>query len=95
MAQRSYPIPDQTIPSFGYEDNLEDLREFVSLVESLGISVTRTRIARYQSYYEALLEGTGDEEKIFQGISGKKFDNPQDNQLYVLREVHELTGQHA
>lgn len=90
MAQSSYPIPNQTLPSLGYEDNLEDLRKFVLLVESLGINVTGTRIARYQSYYEALIEGTGDEEKIFQGISGEKFDNPQDTRLYVLREVHEL-----
>ncbi|MCX5819730.1 MAG: hypothetical protein NT047_07450 [Deltaproteobacteria bacterium] len=90
MSQSSYLIPNQTLPSLGYEDNLDDLREFAALVESLGINVAGTRIARYQSYYKSLLEGTGNEEKIFQGISGRKFDNPQDTRLYVLREVHEL-----
>jgi len=90
MAKSSYPIPNQTIPGLSYEAHLGDLREFVSLVESLGINVSGTRIARYQSYYEALVEGTDDEERIFQGISGRRFDNPLDTQLYVLREVHEI-----
>ena len=90
MVEKSYPIPTQTLPALTYETNLEDLRGFALLVESLGINVSGTRIARYQRYYEALVEGTDDEEKIFQGISGKKFNNPLDMQLYVLREVHEI-----
>lgn len=90
MADRSYPIPNQTLPGLNYEANLEDLKEFILLVESLGINVSGTRIARYKSYYEALAGGTDDEERIFQGISGKKFNNPQDLELYVLREVHEI-----
>lgn len=90
MAERSYPIPNQEIPALSYEAHLEDLKEFILLVESLGINVAGTRIARYQSYYEALVEGTDDEERIFRGISGKKFDNPHDLKLYVLREVHEI-----
>lgn len=90
MAERSYPIPNQEIPGLSYEVHLEDLKKFISLVESLGINVAGTRIARYQSYYEALVEGTADEEKIFQGISGRKFDNPHDLKLYVLREAHEI-----
>ena len=51
MANRKYQIPNQEILSLSYEANLEDLREFVSLVKSLGINVSGTRIARYQSYY--------------------------------------------
>jgi len=89
MAERSYPIPTQTLPTLSYKTHLEDLREFVLLVESLGINVSGTRIARYQDYYEALVEGT-DEERIFQGISGKIFKNRLDLELYVLREVHEI-----
>ncbi len=90
MTERSYQIPNQEIPGLSYEAHLGDLKEFISLVESLGINVAGTRIARYQSYYEAIVEGTADEERIFQGISGKKFDNPYDLKLYVLREVHEI-----
>ncbi len=91
MAKSRYPIPNQEMPGLNYEDHLDDLREFVLLVESLGIKISGTRIARYQSYYQALVEGLDDDEKIFQGISGKIFDNPKtDIQLYVLREVHEL-----
>ena len=89
MAERSYPIPTQTLPALSYKTHLEDLREFVLLVESLGINVTGTRIARYKAYYEALVDGT-DEERIFQGISGKIFKNRLDLELYVLREVHEI-----
>lgn len=90
MAERSYPIPNQEIPGLSYEATLEDLKEFVSLVESLDINVAGTRIARYQSYYEALVKGSHDEDRIFQGISGRKFDSPLDLRLYVLREVHEI-----
>jgi hypothetical protein len=90
MVERSYPIPNQALPGLSYEAHLEDLREFVLLAESLGINVSGTRIARYQSYYEALVEGTDDEERIFQGISGKEFDNPLDLRLYVIREVDEI-----
>ena len=90
MAERSYPIPNQEIPGLNYEDHLDDLKEFILLVESLGIKVSGTRIARYQSYYESLVEGSHDEDRIFQGISGKKFNNPQDLELYVLREAHEI-----
>jgi len=90
MAERSYPIPNQEIPGLSYEATQEDLREFVLLMESLGIKVSGTRIARYQNYYEALVKGSHDEDRIFQGISGRKFDSPLDLRLYVLREVHEL-----
>lgn len=90
MTESSYPIPNQTLPSLSYETTLEDLKEFILLVEFLGINVSGTRIARYQSYYEALVKGTNEEEKIFQGISGKNFDSPLDLQLYVLREAHEI-----
>lgn len=90
MAENSYPIPNQEVPSLSEKAHLEDLREFIILAESLGIKVSSTRITRYQSYYEALVVGTNDEERIFQGISGKKFNSPLDLQLYVLREVHEI-----
>ncbi len=90
MAKSSYPIPNQTLPSLSYETTLEDLKEFILLVESLGINVSGTRIVRYQSYYEALLEGSNEEERIFQGISGRNFNSSLDFELYVLREVHEM-----
>lgn len=90
MAESRYQIPNQTLPGLSYESHLEDLKEFALLMESLGINVSGTRIARYQSYYEALVEGTDNAEKIFQGVTGKKFNNPSDLQLYVLREVHEI-----
>ena len=91
MVESRYPIPNQEIPGLNYEEHLDDLRQFVLLVESLGIKISGTRIARYRSYYEALVEGLDDEEKVFQGICGKIFDNPKiDIHLYVLREVHEL-----
>ena len=90
MAERRYPILNQTLPLLSSEAHLEDLKEFILLVESLGIKVPGTRIARYQNYYEARVKGTHDEDRIFQGISGKNFDNPLDLELYVLREVHEL-----
>lgn len=89
MAGSSYPIPKQAVPSLSRKDHLEDLKEFILLTESLGIKVSGTRISRYIVYYEALVEGYV-EEKIFQGISEKTFNNPIDLQLYVLREVHEI-----
>jgi hypothetical protein len=89
MAGRSYPIPNQTVPILSRKDHLEDLKEFIFLTESLGIKVSGTRISRYVSYYEALVQGY-EEERLFQGISGTKFNNPGDLQLYVLREVHEM-----
>jgi len=42
MAERSYPIPNQEIPALSYEAHLEDLKEFILLVESLGINVSGT-----------------------------------------------------
>jgi hypothetical protein len=36
MAKRSYPIPNQEILALSYEAHLEDLKEFILLVESLG-----------------------------------------------------------
>lgn len=90
MAENSYPIPSQAVPSLSRKDHLEDFREFVLLLQTLGIKVSGTRITRYQNYYEALVEGTNEEETIFRGIGGKNFNSPLDLQLYVLREVHEI-----
>jgi hypothetical protein len=39
-SERSYQIPNQTLPVLSSESHLEDLREFILLVESLGIKVS-------------------------------------------------------
>ena len=90
MTESRYQIPNQTLPSLDYKAHLEDLKEFVSLVESLGINVSGTRIARYQSYYEALIKGTNEEEKLKQVVGGRDFaaldkDSSSRNTQFELR----------
>lgn len=90
MTERKYQLPNKTLPYLTNATRLEDLNEFISIADSLGIKISGTRIIRYLNYYEALVEGTHDEEKYFQGISGKNFNSPLDLELYVLREVDEI-----
>ncbi|PWB32529.1 hypothetical protein DCO48_13015 [Pseudomonas sp. SDI] len=89
--ERSYKLPEKTLPAISFDDHAKDLLEFKEFVDSLGIKTHNTRIARYAQYFVQLAEGNAiDEKKIFKNVNDARFKSSLDWQLYLLREAHEL-----
>ena len=92
MVKKSYKLPEQSLPGIDYSHHLDDIKDFRSLAESLGIRTVNTRIERYILYLEEIVDKkVPDESRIFKDSVGSPFERPIDRLLYILREVHELT----
>ncbi|MBP2873373.1 MULTISPECIES: hypothetical protein [Pseudomonas] len=88
---RSYQLPEKTLPAISFQDHAADLIKFKEFVDDLGIKTHNTRIARYTQYFLQLAEGELiDERKIFKNVNDARFQSALDWQLYLLREAHEL-----
>lgn len=91
VKQKSYPLPDETLPSLDLSHHLEDLVEIRDFLVARGIQTRNTRIERYIAYLEqASSQGPNDAPTIFKNSVGGPFQHATDWLLYVLREVHEL-----
>jgi hypothetical protein len=87
----SYRLPDETLPSLGLADCLDDLLAMRDLLAGRGIPTRNTRIDRYIAYLQlACAAGPADAANQFKNSVDERFRSPTDWLLYVLREVHEL-----
>ncbi|UCU93386.1 hypothetical protein [Hydrogenophaga taeniospiralis] len=90
--QHGYELPEETLPTIGMEDSLEDLRQLKEFLESRGLSTANTRIDRYILYLQrVILDKEVDAATVFKNSADARFKSATDWSLYVMREVHELT----
>jgi len=90
MTNRSYQLPTETLPALTRDAHLDDINEFILLLESLNIKTSGTRIARYKTYLENLKGHSKPDISMFDVGVAKEFDEPNGLLLYILRELHEI-----
>lgn len=90
--EKAYPLPTSTLPGMPRETLVQQLRRVEDLFAKHNVATSNTRIERYRRYLERPMSEDGELDKgVFIDPPSNPIQHRLDRELYVAREVHELT----